>query len=59
MLVKLGRYKHFITLDSRLLATFDENTIVKPFHNGKTSIRQADGSTQTLYSEQILQNSAK
>ena len=59
MLVELGHFKHFISLDSRILATFDRQTIVKPFRNGQTTIRKADGESQTLYSNKILHNSVK
>lgn len=59
MLVGLGRYKHFISLDSRILATFDEQTSVKPFRNGQTTIRHSDGTTSILYCEDILHNSTK
>ena len=59
MLVGLGRYKHFISLDGRCLASFDESYTVKPFREGKTTIRHNDGTSHTLYSEEILHNSAK
>ena len=59
MLVELGNYKHFISLDSHTLATFDRQTIVKPFCNGQTTIHKADGESLTLYSNEILQTSTK
>jgi hypothetical protein len=59
MLVELGHYKHFISLDSRTLATFDRQAIVKPFRNGQTTIRKANGESLTLYSNKILHNSVK
>ena len=59
ILVELGRYKHFLSLDSRLLASFDGESIVKPFRDGKTIVRKPDGSLQTIYSNEILHNSAK
>ncbi|MBR5811682.1 MAG: hypothetical protein IKY80_01600 [Alistipes sp.] len=59
MLVELGRYKHFIALDSRILVTFDRQTIVKPFRNGQTTIHKADGESLTLYCDEILQTSTK
>ncbi len=59
MLVELGHYKHFIALDSRALATFDRQTTVKPFRNGQTTIRKANGESETLYSNKILHNSVK
>ena len=59
ILVELGRYKHFIALDSRTLATFDRQTIVKPFRNGQTTIHKADGESLTLYCDEILHTSTK
>jgi hypothetical protein len=59
ILVELGNYKHFISLDSHTLATFDRQTIVKPFCNGQTTIHKADGESLTLYSNEILQTSTK
>ena len=59
ILVELGRYKHFLSLDSRRLTSFDEKSIVKPFRDGKTVVRESDGTFRTIYSNEILHNSAK
>ena len=59
ILVELGRYKHFLSLDSRRLASFDEKSIVKPFRDGKTVVRKSDGTFRTIYSNVILHNCAK
>lgn len=43
MLVGLGGYSHFILRDGRTVASFGRGCTVKPLRNGRTMVREADG----------------
>ena len=48
ILVSLGGYNHFLSLDGRTLRSFGLGDKAKPFRNGLASIRRTDGTCQTI-----------
>ncbi len=53
MLAGLGSYSHFLSTDGRVLISFGRDEKVKPFRNGHSCVRCADGSTRTIGPEEL------
>lgn len=56
MLAELGGYRHFVALDGRIAKSFEQNTRIKPMRDGYTTAYYADGRSEIIKAEELLQN---
>lgn len=53
ILATLGGYNHFLSLDGRTLRSFGRGDVVKPFRNGRASVRLTDGTCLTITTDSL------